>query len=129
MDQARPDSDAGVIICRCEAITAGAIRGAIRRSDARTINALKKLTRAGMGRCQGRTCAALLQRILAAEAGVPPGAAPYQARPPVRPVPLALLAAAADHFEKPAGAVNAAVLWGLAEGGATLPVEDVDERE
>jgi D-hydroxyproline dehydrogenase subunit alpha len=44
------------VLCRCEEVTAGALRAA--RAGRGTLAALKKETRAGMGRCQGRMCAA-----------------------------------------------------------------------
>ncbi|TDH63401.1 FAD-dependent oxidoreductase [Dankookia rubra] len=74
------------ILCRCEEVTAGALRRA-RAEGAQTLGALKKATRAGMGRCQGRMCGATLARLCGAtgEAGF---AAP---RAPVKPVPAAAL--------------------------------------
>ncbi len=81
-----------VIVCRCEEVTAGEVRAAI-RAGARTIAAIKKRTRAGMGLCGGRTCARLLARLLAEETGLPVAEiAPPPSRPPVRPVPVAALA-------------------------------------
>jgi len=81
-----------VIVCRCEEVTAGEVRAAI-RAGARTIAAIKKRTRAGMGLCGGRTCGRLLARLLAEETGLPMARiAPPPARPPVRPVPAAALA-------------------------------------
>lgn len=46
----------GVTVCRCEEVSAGTVRAAVRAgaSDARQV---KQLTRAGMGWCQGRMCA------------------------------------------------------------------------
>jgi len=95
-----------LLICRCENVGLGEIKHSIQRSGARTVNQVKKLTRAGMGLCQGRTCAKVVEAILAAEGPVPSGTEPYQARPPVRSIPVATLAAAADQFEEPAGPVS-----------------------
>ena len=74
-------------ICRCEEVTAGALRAA-QAEGAESLPALKKATRAGMGRCQGRMCAATVARLAGTrdEAGF---AAP---RAPVKPVPAAALA-------------------------------------
>ncbi|MHB0885580.1 MAG: (2Fe-2S)-binding protein [Bacillota bacterium] len=84
--------DDEVIVCRCEEVTAGEVRAAI-RAGARTIVAIKRRTRAGMGLCGGLTCARLLARLLAEETGLPVAEiAPPRARPPVRPVPVAALA-------------------------------------
>jgi NAD(P)H-nitrite reductase large subunit len=81
-----------VIVCRCEEVTAGEIRAAI-RAGADSLVAIKRRTRAGMGLCSGRTCSRLVARLLAEEIGRPLAAIdPPSARPPVRPIPLAVLA-------------------------------------
>lgn len=80
------------IICRCEEITYGEILEAI-RLGARDVDAVKRMTRAGMGLCQGRTCARLVTAILARETGRSPGEIQQATRRmPVRPVPARLLA-------------------------------------
>lgn len=61
----------GNIICRCEMITEGEIIDAIRRPlGARTLDAVKRRTRAGMGRCQSGFCSPRTMEILARELGV-----------------------------------------------------------
>ncbi len=50
------------VVCRCERVTAGEIRGLIRRGF-RDINELKAVTRAGMGSCGSKTCNALIHRL------------------------------------------------------------------
>lgn len=58
----------GNIVCRCETITEQEIRNAIRRkAGARTVDGVKRRTRAGMGRCQGGFCAPRVMEILAEE--------------------------------------------------------------
>lgn len=80
------------IICRCEEVTRAEIVQAI-REGARTLNEIKRRTRAGMGLCQGKTCARLVQRILAEETGQAIAEImPSTYRPPVRPVRLDVLA-------------------------------------
>lgn len=54
------------IICRCERVTAGEIREAIRQG-VRDINEIKTVTRAGMGACGGKTCQSLIKRIFREE--------------------------------------------------------------
>ena len=103
-------TDTDPIICRCEGIRLGQIQATIKRSGARTVNQIKKLTRAGMGPCQGRTCARIVETILAADVPEAAGAEPYQARPPVRGIALGTLAAGADQFEEPAGPVKVRAL-------------------
>ena len=76
------------IICRCEEITEAEILAAI-RAGARTLNDVKRRTRAGMGLCQGKTCQRMIARLLARELGCSLAAiAPPSARPPTRPLPL-----------------------------------------
>lgn len=58
----------GNIICRCEMITEGEIMDAIHRPlGARSLDAIKRRTRAGMGRCQAGFCSPRTLEILARE--------------------------------------------------------------
>ena len=60
----------GKIICRCEQITEGEILDAIHSSVVPTsVDAIKRRTRAGMGRCQGGFCQPKVVEILARELG------------------------------------------------------------
>jgi len=62
----------GNIICRCETITEGEIVAAIRRPlGAKSIDAVKRRVRAGMGRCQGGFCGPKVIEILARELNIP----------------------------------------------------------
>lgn len=62
----------GRIVCRCEQITEGEIVSAIRENPpARSVDAVKRRTRAGMGRCQGGFCQPQVAEILARELGIP----------------------------------------------------------
>ena len=62
----------GTVICRCETITEGEIIDAIRRvPGAKSIDGVKRRTRAGMGRCQGGFCSPRVLEILSRELGVP----------------------------------------------------------
>lgn len=58
------------IICRCEQISEAEIVEAIRRG-AKSLDGVKRRTRAGMGRCQGGFCAPRVMEILSRELGVP----------------------------------------------------------
>lgn len=88
-----PDS---TIVCRCEEITAAAVREAI-AEGATTINDVKRRTRAGMGLCQGIFCTASIAHMISAGASVPlETIEPMTARPPARVVPLATLAASEE---------------------------------
>lgn len=58
----------GNIICRCEMVTEGEIIDAIHRPlGAKSLDAIKRRTRAGMGRCQAGFCAPKNMEILAHE--------------------------------------------------------------
>ena len=60
----------GRIICRCESITEGEILDAIHSPVIpQSIDAIKRRTRAGMGRCQGGFCQPRVLEILARELG------------------------------------------------------------
>lgn len=61
----------GKIICRCEQITEGEIVSAIRENPpANNIDAVKRRTRSGMGRCQGGFCQPQVAEIIARERGI-----------------------------------------------------------
>ena len=60
------------IVCRCEMVTEAEIVEAIHKAPgATTVDAVKRRTRAGMGRCQGGFCAPRVMQILSRELGVP----------------------------------------------------------
>ena len=81
------------IMCRCEEVTCGEVREAV-AEGARDLQAVKLLTRLGMGACQGRNCTPSTAALLAAETGHPAQqAGRINPRPPVRPVTLGTLAA------------------------------------
>ena len=61
----------GTVICRCETVTEGEILDAIHRvPGARSLDGVKRRTRAGMGRCQAGFCSPRVMEILARELGV-----------------------------------------------------------
>lgn len=83
-------------ICRCEEIEEAEIVQAI-AEGAQSINDVKRRTRAGMGVCQGIYCVRPISQILERELGLKPERiVPMTARPPVRLVTLANLAAFDD---------------------------------
>ncbi|MCF7938597.1 MAG: FAD-dependent oxidoreductase [Spirochaetales bacterium] len=80
------------IVCRCEDISLGDIRKAL-SEGAVDLNEIKRMTRAGMGHCQGRMCGPGLLEIMAMETGRnTEQLASFHLRPPVKPVPLPLIA-------------------------------------
>ena len=69
----KKDPAYGNIICRCEMITEGEIIDAIKRPlGAKSLDGVKRRTRAGMGRCQSGFCSPRTIEILARERGVDP---------------------------------------------------------
>ncbi|MGI6665014.1 MAG: NAD(P)/FAD-dependent oxidoreductase [Christensenellaceae bacterium] len=63
----------GHIVCRCELVSEGEILAAIHRPlGATTVDAIKRRTRADMGRCQGGFCLPHVIEILARELHVSP---------------------------------------------------------
>jgi thioredoxin reductase len=130
-------------VCQCEEVTAREILEVRppryldwrteRRND-RSLSALlgegppnpdqvKRLTRAGMGPCQGRRCREQIAALLALESAVPLSAIPLAGyRAPVRPLPLAM----ASQLPEPAGqAENWDVWFGI--HAQWVPYRDVPE--
>jgi hypothetical protein len=86
---AKPDT----ILCRCEEISLASIGKAI-ESDIGSAGALKRLTRAGMGRCQGRYCGPLIVDLVARRCGEPVDEFSFFApRMPFKPVPVDVISA------------------------------------
>lgn len=87
------------VLCRCEEVPVGAVREAVRDLGAGDPRSAKLLTRAGMGWCQGRTCAVATAALVGRLTGSPPnvtGTAALTRRPVAQPVPLGVLASLAD---------------------------------
>ena len=62
----------GNIVCRCESISEAEIIDAIHRPlGARTLDGIKRRTRAGMGRCQSGFCSPRVMEILHRELCIP----------------------------------------------------------
>jgi bacterioferritin-associated ferredoxin len=89
-----PDSSAErTIVCRCEDLTLKEIRDEIAAGHT-TMEEIKRLTRCGMGPCQGRTCRSLLAAEIAQATGVDISLVALTTfRPPLKPVKLGLLLA------------------------------------
>ncbi|WP_425245598.1 FAD-dependent oxidoreductase [Streptomyces sp. NEAU-NA10] len=82
------------VVCRCEEVTAGAVREAVGALGAGDLRTVKLLTRAGMGWCQGRMCEPGVAGITGCEL------TPAR-RLLARPVPLGVLAAPPDPRRRP----------------------------
>jgi bacterioferritin-associated ferredoxin len=82
-----------VTLCRCEEISVGHVRAAVRDQGISELNRLKALTRVGMGRCQGRMCGSAAAEVLAAASARSPDAVGrLRAQPPIKPIPLEVAA-------------------------------------
>lgn len=87
-DLAKPET----VICRCEERTAADL-DAILAEEVRDPNIVRALSRIGMGRCQGRNCAAHVTAAIARTQGIAVERVPRPTvRAPVRPVSVAALA-------------------------------------
>ncbi len=82
------------ILCRCEALSLGHLKAIVTEHDVRDVATLKRLSRAGMGRCQARYCGHHLPALVYQETNSEKQFLTPQV--PVRPVPLSALA-----LEKP----------------------------
>lgn len=83
---AKPDT----ILCRCEDIRLATIEAALTDGEIATAGAVKRLTRAGMGRCQGRYCGPLIVELVARRLGTSIDECAYFApRMPFKPVSIA----------------------------------------
>jgi NADPH-dependent 2,4-dienoyl-CoA reductase/sulfur reductase-like enzyme/formate hydrogenlyase subunit 6/NADH:ubiquinone oxidoreductase subunit I/bacterioferritin-associated ferredoxin len=80
-----------VVVCRCEHVTVGEVREAI-RGGVRDVNELKARLRVCMGACCGKNCPEHIDRIYREE-GVDTPVAPATLRPLFLEVPLATFAA------------------------------------
>ncbi|ACG78784.1 sarcosine oxidase, subunit alpha [Phenylobacterium zucineum HLK1] len=97
LDAAFPGMTLGIpdstMVCRCEEVTAGQVRTALRDRPHLGPDGVKATTRAGMGPCQGRQCAPTLSRLTAETHQLPFGAVGFlKIRPPLKPLTLKELA-------------------------------------
>ncbi|MDP3058591.1 MAG: (2Fe-2S)-binding protein [bacterium] len=81
------DKDSEIIVCRCEDLTLADIKALICQGY-RNLDEIRRISRCGMGPCQGRTCRPLVQRELQI-AGIPiKDQPPGVFRPPLKPITL-----------------------------------------
>lgn len=84
------------IVCRCEDLTLGDIRRVI-ASGYRSLNEIKRVSRAGMGSCQGRTCLMLIAQEIAWYHKIPiEDIAIPTFRQPLKPVKFGAIAQGGD---------------------------------
>jgi len=86
------DKNSEIMMCRCEDVTRERILACI-ADGYKTLDEIKRVTRAGMGPCQGRTCRNLIATELSRAYGVPMEEILMTTfRPPVVPISLGALA-------------------------------------
>jgi len=79
------------VICRCEEVTFAEIAAAL-ADEIKSAGAVKRRTRLGMGRCQGRYCTPVLENLLAERCGRERGEfTGFAPRVPVKPLPIGAL--------------------------------------
>jgi NADPH-dependent 2,4-dienoyl-CoA reductase/sulfur reductase-like enzyme len=82
---------AETVICRCEEVTFAEIDAAL-ADEIQSAGAVKRRTRLGMGRCQGRYCTPVLENLLAEKCGQDRGEfTGFAPRVPVKPLPIGAL--------------------------------------
>lgn len=79
------------IVCRCEEVTLGEIRKAVKQG-AVSINDIKRRTRLAMGHCQGRFCGQAINELFCRLSGELRKFDYFTPRIPVRPVPFNVFA-------------------------------------
>src|SRR5262249_54932367 len=92
------------LVCRCEEVTLRAVEASF-DEGAGELGAVKRVTRAGMGRCQGRYCAPVLADLWARRSGLPLAEEQWFApAPPFKPIPVAAAVEAIAALDLPEGA-------------------------
>lgn len=82
----------GTVVCRCEEVTAGDLRGFVALGCVGP-NQAKSFGRCGMGPCQGRMCGLTVTEVIADARNVSPSEVGYyRIRPPIKPLTLGELA-------------------------------------
>ncbi|WP_198649902.1 NAD(P)/FAD-dependent oxidoreductase [Zobellella maritima] len=95
-EQALAEEDDATLLCRCEGISLGRVRGLAAQHNL-DMNGLKAFSRCGMGPCQGRQCGPQAAMVLAAKQGREVGElGVFTPRWPAAPLTLAQLASLAE---------------------------------
>ena len=79
-------------VCRCEDVTLADLTELIDQG-VHTIEEIKRVTRCGMGPCQGRTCSNVLAKTISKKTGIPLTEIHVATqRAPIKPVKLGIIA-------------------------------------
>ncbi len=89
------------IVCRCEEVTLGQVRAGLAEGPTHS-GTLKRATRLGMGRCQGRYCGPVAARLVAEATGrAVEDLSLFAPRVPVKPVSIGAILAAESALDAP----------------------------
>jgi NAD(P)H-nitrite reductase large subunit len=84
--------DKTIVVCRCEEITEKEIIEVINQGYT-SLDEIKRILRCGMGHCQGRSCMAIIARILSQKTKQPINEIKFPtSRSPLKPIPIKTLA-------------------------------------
>ena len=87
------------LLCRCEEITLGEVRAGLAEGPSH-VGSLKRATRLGMGRCQGRYCGPVAARLVAeSTATALEDRSHFAPRVPVKPVAVGTILAAQEALD------------------------------
>ena len=95
-------ADDQTTICRCEEICLGKLKEVL-EDGVESLSQTKRLSRAGMGYCQGRNCSVLVAPYVHKRCGQPiDKIEPFTVRPPIHPIPLEMITSGAvmDYNQK-----------------------------
>ncbi|MDW7671887.1 MAG: (2Fe-2S)-binding protein [Bacillota bacterium] len=96
----RDERNDSTIVCRCSDVTLGEIREMV-EAGFTTVDEIKRLTRAGMGPCQGKTCGQIILREISTMAGKSMAELSLGTyRPPIKSVKLGEIAETAERGDE-----------------------------
>ena len=101
LELANPDT----VICRCEDLDLQTIQRHF-SDGVQNLASLKKISRAGMGRCQGRYCWSMLASLRSRSVHSGAGSDFFAPRPPFKPIPLGRMAGSCGQPLQPADLLN-----------------------
>lgn len=94
------NKEKSTIICRCSDVTLERVRELINQGYT-TVDEIKRITRAGMGPCQGKTCGPIIEREIAIITGKPvERQLVHRQRGPIKGIKLGTIATGGEHHHE-----------------------------
>jgi NAD(P)H-nitrite reductase large subunit len=88
------DKSKDVIVCRCSDVTLAQVQDLIKQGYT-SVEEIKRITRAGMGPCQSKTCGHVIEREIAKITGIKVDQQePHKQRGPIKGIKLGTMAVA-----------------------------------